>query len=60
MKYVLIQFPEVQELMNEHWFKDEAILAQPSEGQDWVGSSAYFVPTKFLVTDRVREEVPCE
>lgn len=38
--YVLIQWPNSQELMDEDWFKEEAIL--DVEGK--FGSSAYFVP----------------
>ena len=40
--YVLVQWPESQEYMEEEWFDEEAILALGSE--DKTGSSAYFIP----------------
>ncbi len=45
--YVLVQWPESQEYMEEEWFDDEAILALGSE--DITGSSAYFIPIKRVV-----------
>ena len=42
-KYVLIQWPDSQELMEKSWF-NECVLAQDIQGHDEVGSSAYFVP----------------
>lgn len=45
--YVLIEWPESQEFMEEEWFEEEAILALGSE--DKTGSSAYFVPIKRIV-----------
>lgn len=45
--YVLVQWPESQEYMEEEWFNDEAILALGSE--DITGSSAYFIPIKRIV-----------
>jgi hypothetical protein len=45
--YVLIQWPESQEYMEEEWFEEEAILALGSE--DKTGSSAYFIPIKRIV-----------
>jgi len=39
-EYVLIQWPESQEFMEEDWFEDEAIL--DTEGR--LGPSAYFIP----------------
>lgn len=43
--YVLIQWPESQEYMEEEWFDEEAIL--DVEGK--FGSSAYFIPLKRLL-----------
>ena len=43
--YVIITWPDVQELMEEEWFDEEAILE--TEGK--FGSSAYFVPIKYLI-----------
>jgi len=40
--YVLIVWPDSQELMEEDWFEEEAILE--TEGK--FGSSAYFIPYK--------------
>lgn len=45
--YVLVQWPNSQEYMEEEWFDDEAILALGSE--DITGSSAYFIPIKRVV-----------
>ena len=42
--YVIVQWPEVQDLMEEKWFNEEAILE--TEGK--FGSSAYFIPLKRL------------
>lgn len=50
MKYILVQWPESQELMGQPWF-NECILANPTnESQDWIGSSAYFVPMECYIT----------
>lgn len=43
--YVLIPWPEVQELMDEDWFKKEAILDIDST----VGDSSYFIPLKRIL-----------
>lgn len=45
--YILVRWPESQELMEEEWFNEEAILALGSE--DITGSSAYFVPIKRVI-----------
>ncbi len=42
--YVLVQWPESQELMEEEWFESEAILDVNSDS-----GSAYFIPLKYLV-----------
>ena len=43
--YVLVEWPEVQNLMEEGWFEEEAILDVDAK----FGSSAYFVPLKRLL-----------
>ena len=43
--YIVIIWPDVQELMEEDWFDEEAIL--DSSGK--FGSSAYFVPLKRII-----------
>ena len=45
--YVLVQWPESQEFMEEEWFEEESILALGSE--DKTGSSAYFIPLKRVI-----------
>lgn len=45
--YVLVQWPESQDYMEEEWFDEEAILVLGSE--DKTGSSAYFIPIKRIV-----------
>ena len=42
-KYVLVCWPESQNLMDENWF-DECILMNDVAHLDDIGSSAYFVP----------------
>jgi hypothetical protein len=42
--YSLVEFPAVQEYMDEPWFEEEAILALGAEDQ--FGGSAYFIPIK--------------
>ena len=42
--YVLVEWPESQDYMEEDWFNEEALLALGCE--DSVGSSAYFIPIK--------------
>jgi hypothetical protein len=43
--YVVIQWPESQELMEKEWFKEEAILDVESK----FGNSAYFIPIKRIL-----------
>lgn len=40
--YILVEWPDSQEFMEEEWFKEEAVLAQ----HDSIGSSAYFIPAE--------------
>ena len=42
-EYVIITWPESQELMDEEWF-DECVLINQEPLLDQVGSLAYFVP----------------
>jgi len=39
-EYVLVQWPETQELMDELWFDEHASLADCAK----FGNSAYFIP----------------
>ena len=43
-EYVIIPWPDSQELMDEEWFDDECILINEDPLLSQVGSSAYFVP----------------
>lgn len=43
MEYILVTWPESQELMEKEWF-DECILMNDENHLDDIGSSAYFVP----------------
>ena len=43
MKYILVQWPESQKLM-EHSRFDECLLVQDIKGHTEVGSSAYMCP----------------
>lgn len=58
--YVLVNWPDSQEYMEESWFGDEAILALGSEEK--TGSSAYFIPLQryietLPVKDRIKHQV---
>jgi hypothetical protein len=46
--YVLVIWPEVQELMEFEWFREECILYQAFDEQKHL-SSAYFVPLKRII-----------
>ena len=46
--YVLILWPEVQDLMGQPWFRKECILYNPSSDQECL-DSAYFVPLKRIL-----------
>ena len=43
--YVIVPWPESQELMEQPWFQEEAVLDVECK----FGSSAYFVPAKYLI-----------
>jgi hypothetical protein len=40
--YVLVEWPDSQDFMDEDWFRDEAIFINDEK----VGDSAYFIPLK--------------
>lgn len=42
--YIVVQWPEVQDLMEESWFDEECFLVNDDNGLTQFGSSAYFVP----------------
>ena len=43
--YVVVSWPEIQELMEEDWFEEEAILDVECK----FGDSAYFIPLKRIL-----------
>lgn len=45
--YLLVEWPDSQDFMEEEWFEDEAILALGSE--DKTGGSAYFIPIRRMI-----------
>jgi hypothetical protein len=47
--YILVQWPESQDYMEEEWFNEEAILALGSE--ETTGSSTYFIPEERLINN---------
>lgn len=55
--YILVQWPDSQNFMEEPWFEEEAILALGCE--DKVGSSAYFIPRDRVIinNESIRLEV---
>ena len=50
MRYIVIQWPEIQELMNKERFKENSFLVNDPLGLDEFGSSAYFVNEGWLNT----------
>jgi hypothetical protein len=62
--YALVQWPWVQELMEYKWFKQECILYNATDEQQYLDSS-YFVPVKRMhefqcgdMTNRLQDEEP--
>ena len=47
-KYIVIQWPEIQEYMDYPDFYDNSYLINDAKGLDDFGSSAYFVDTEWL------------
>lgn len=43
-KYILVTWPDSQDYMELSWFRKEAFLANPTEDNIDIGSSAYFIP----------------
>ena len=62
MKYVLVQFPESQLLMNNPRF-NECLFVQDIPGHDEVGSSAYMCPEdlyeQIFNTNSIKSERNC-
>jgi len=51
-RYVIVLWPESQELMEEDWF-NECILVSSEYKDDWLRSSAYFVPEgRYIEADK--------
>jgi hypothetical protein len=46
--YVLVQWPDVQDFMEEEWFAAEGILYQAFPDQEHL-DSAYFIPLKRIL-----------
>ena len=47
MNYILVEWPESQELMEEEWFDREAILCNEA----FCGGSAYFIPESRVINN---------
>lgn len=47
-KYIVIQWPEIQDIMELEGFRDNSYLINDEKGLKEYGSSAYFVNTKWL------------
>lgn len=43
-EYEIVQWPEIQDLMDYSWFKEECLLLNTEEQLNEFGSSAYLVP----------------
>lgn len=50
MSYIVIQWPEIQELMGKKGFRENSFLVNDPLGLDEFGSSAYFVNEEWLNT----------
>jgi hypothetical protein len=48
--YILVEWPDSQQYMDEDWFDEDAILALGSENK--TGSSAYFIPIKRIINSK--------
>ena len=46
--YIIIQWPEIQDLMDKEGFRENACLANDDYFQQEYGSSAYFVNVDWL------------
>lgn len=44
--YVLVTWPESQQLMEQDWFDKEAILMNDESHLEEIGSQSYFVPVE--------------
>jgi hypothetical protein len=53
--YVLVRWPQVQELMEHNWFRSECLLYNPFDEQVYL-DSAYFVPAIRLAELRKRQD----
>lgn len=49
-KFVVVEWPEIQDLMDLEGFEDNAHLINDERGLDQYGSSAYFVNEEWLKT----------
>jgi hypothetical protein len=47
-KYIVITWPEIQDIMGLEGFRDNSYLINDEKGLEEFGSSAYFVNTKWL------------
>lgn len=55
--YILVKWPWVQELMEYDWFRQECLLHQAFDDQEYL-SSAYFVPVaRLMEIDKYKTEV---
>lgn len=54
-KYVVVQWPEVQELMDKKGFRENSYLINDERGVNDFGSSAYFVDYDWLLYGKLVE-----
>lgn len=54
--YVVVQWPEIQEIMTIEGFKEHSYLINDTKGMEDFGSSAYFVDYDWLMC--VTDEIP--
>lgn len=61
MSYIVITWPEIQELMGKPGFRDNSYLINDDKGIKDFGSSAYFVDNNWLAEyGEVEQEIPYE
>lgn len=59
MSYIVVTWPEIQELMDKPGFRDNSYLINDNKGIEDFGSSAYFVDNNWLAEYR-EQETPYE
>ena len=57
VQYTIVEFPEVQGIMEQDWFTAECYLLNATEEQAYHPNGTYFVPTHRLAAIDVANEL---